>query len=456
MKHKKKYLVIGTGKTGLSCIDYLYKNNENIVIADTRSVPPNLEVIKNKYPNIRVQSGQITNDLINDSDVLVVSPGISFNESFIQKALELQKEVIGDIELFVKKTKAPIIAVTGTNGKTTVTTIIGEMCKNNGLNTIVGGNIGTPVLELLKKPVPDVYVLELSSFQLQTTHSMKFDVSVLPNISEDHIDHHGTMENYIQAKLKIFKNCKNAVINKILLTEVGWSTCFSRKNNTLFIFSLDESINSNSVGIKEFKEENYLFDHESAIMSVSDLKIEGTHNQENALAAYAAGKAFGLKHNMMIEVLRNFSGIRHRCQLITEANGIKWYNDSKATNVGATIAAVNGLGNEKKNIILVLGGIGKDADFKPLAEPIKKYTKALILFGRDADLINKDLNDCSNTVYAESLQDVINKAGALAQSGDIILFAPACASFDMFKNYEHRGDEFERMVKEKLIGKVDL
>jgi UDP-N-acetylmuramoylalanine--D-glutamate ligase len=438
MKRKKVYLVLGIGKTGLSCIDYLFNKNETIIIADTRDNPSNLEYVKNKYPDIDIELGDISDELITKADIVIVSPGISFSESFIKKAAELKKEIIGDVDLFLREARAPIIAVTGTNGKTTVTTLIGKMAKRCGLNVAVGGNIGTPVLELLKEQKPDLYVLELSSFQLQTTHSMSFDVAALLNISEDHIDHHGSMESYIDAKMKIFDNCKNAVINKNVKSKI--------KLDSVSVFSLDKPFFENEFGIVANESKKFLANNSELIMPISDLMIEGTHNQENALAALAAGQAFGFNVEKMIEALKEFKGIEHRCQLVAEKNDVKWYNDSKATNVGATIAAVEGLGSSKKNIILILGGVGKDADFSPLAQSIEKHVKKVILFGRDSEIISKAIKGNTKYEFAEDLNDVVNKANTSSKAGDIVLFAPACASFDMFKNYEFRGKEFVKTV----------
>ena len=486
-KENNKYLVIGLGKTGVSCIDYLLCKGNTVSAADTRTDPLNLKNFKEKYPDIDIVLGIVPDKQIKEADIIVVSPGISFKEQFIKKAVEWGKRIVGDVELFVREAKAPIIAVTGTNGKTTVTTLIGKVGEKSGLNVLVGGNIGTPVLELLKKPVPDLYVLELSSFQLQTTHSMCFDVAVLLNITEDHIDHHGSMESYRDAKLKIFKNCKNAVLN--IHQEVHADGVLKIKNRSnlrhgfgrqaavtlsslnvdnkgvnynlteyinlndklneenVFSFALNKPNFENDFGIIESKGKKFLAGYDELIMPVSDLKIVGTHNQENALAVLAAGKAFGFDNKNMISVLKEFKGIKHRCQLVTVRNGVKWYNDSKATNVGATIAAVKGLGSENKNIILIAGGIGKDADFNELRKPLEKYVKQLILFGRDVQIIHKAVKGSTYITFAENLADAVCKADNLSKKGELVLFAPACASFDMFKNYEHRGDEFIKQIK---------
>jgi UDP-N-acetylmuramoylalanine--D-glutamate ligase len=312
------------------------------------------------------------------------------------------------------------------------------MAERSGMKVVVGGNIGTPVLDLLKEEKPDLYVLELSSFQLQTTHSMKFVVAVLLNITEDHIDHHGSMVSYIAAKMRIFKNCGTAVVNKKIRLNLNL--------DSLITFSPDKPLFDNEYGITEFKKRKCLANNIDLIMPIDNLKIEGTHNQENALAALAAGKAFGLDNESMISVLKEFRGIEHRCQLIAKKGGVKWYNDSKATNVGATIAAVEGLGTEKKNIILILGGVGKDADFSPLVESVGKYLKKLILFGRDSEIIYSALKNSTNIIFADDLRQVVEIADKISETGELVLFAPACASFDMFKNYEHRGEEFIRVV----------
>jgi UDP-N-acetylmuramoylalanine--D-glutamate ligase len=442
------YLVIGLGKTGISCIEYLVDKGENVAVADTRTNPSNLKDIKEKYPCVNISTGAIPDELIKRANTIIVSPGISFNESFIQKAINLKKEIIGDVELFVRSARAPIIAVTGTNGKTTVTTLIGEIAEKSGLKVLVGGNIGTPALDLLEQPKPDLYVLELSSFQLQTTLSMCFDVSILLNITEDHIDHHGSINSYRNAKFKIFKNCKTAVINEALLSEIFPCNNYDINVEKIFNFSLNKPSTSNDFGIVESNGNKLLANGDEILMPVSDLKIVGIHNQENVLSVLAACKAFGLKTENITSVLKEFKGIKHRCQLIREKNSIKWYNDSKATNVGATVASVTGLGSKNKNIILIAGGVGKNADFTKLREPIKNHVKTVILFGRDVKIISNAIKNTANIICCENLQKTIEIAENLSEKGDIILFAPACASFDMFKNYEHRGDEFTNLSKQ--------
>ncbi|MCF7791372.1 MAG: UDP-N-acetylmuramoyl-L-alanine--D-glutamate ligase [Victivallales bacterium] len=438
-EQEKKYLVVGTGRTGLSCIEYLIRNNKKAVIADTRKSPPNAEFIKKKFPNISCCFGQIEDNILDKADCVIISPGIPLSEKFVQKAERSGKEVIGDVELFIKEVKAPIAAVTGTNGKTTVTTLIGKMAEKAGFKAAVGGNIGIPVLDLLKEPVPDLYVLELSSFQLQSAYSMNFEAAVLLNITEDHIDYHGTEVEYRKSKLKILKNCKNAVINRNL-------NYIPRKIN-YYTFSLNAPEAENDYGIAVSNGIKYLSSYNNKIMPAADLQIAGKHNQENALAALAAGRILGFEQSKMVKVLKEFHGIKHRCQLIAEREGVKWYNDSKATNVGAAIAAVEGLGRKAGNIILIAGGMGKNADFKPLACPLKKYVKKTILFGRDAGLISKVIHCCTEIEIADDLNKAVQEAFYSAQNGDIILFAPACSSFDMFENFEHRGNEFERLVK---------
>ena len=440
MKKDKKYLVIGTGKTGISCIRHLHNKSIKFAVADTRPNPPDIEMLREQFPSIKFNCGAISDEIIDKYDVLVISPGISLNSLFIQYALKVGKEVIGDIELFAREAKAPIIAITGTNGKTTVTTLISKMAEASNKRVLTGGNIGTPALDLLIEPEPDLYVLELSSFQLQTTYSIKFKVALLLNITEDHIDHHGSMKKYIEAKFRIFNNCEYAIINKNIKNK---PSC----RNTIQ-FSLSQPVSDNDYGITEKENNTFLSaGPENCFFNVCNLKIEGKHNRENALAAYAAGCAFGLDKEKMIQVLNEFEGIKHRCQFIRKIAGVKWYNDSKATNVGATLAAVQGLGTNSKNIILILGGVGKDADFSSLTPALKKFVKTVILFGRDADIIKKDIKDAANIISADSLIDVIKKAKTNSKAGDIILFAPACASFDMFNNYEHRGEEFMRLVQ---------
>lgn len=408
-------VIIGLGKTGLSCIRYLLKKNTDIAIVDNRINPPGLPELKNYSPNVPVYLGCFHENILSQADELVISPGVSLKEPAIAKQIKNGKPVIGDIELFARAARAPIIAITGSNGKSTVTTLVGEMAKCAGINVGVGGNLGIPALDLLTAPEPDLYVLELSSFQLETTYSLKAKAAVVLNISPDHMDRYENIEEYKAAKMRIYNGCEVAVI------EGEWN-----------LFST---------------EGNYLTYEKQKLLSIDKLKIKGRHQVSNALAALALGAAAGLPMAAMLKALREFPGLPHRCQWVAKINNVDYYNDSKGTNVGAAKAAIEGLGRGTGHcaltkIILIAGGQGKGADFSELFPVVEKYVRAVILIGQDAPKIKTALTGACKILFAESMREAVKFAAQEAQPGDMVLLSPACASFDMFNNFEHRGEVF--------------
>lgn len=450
-------LIVGLGKTGTSCVHYLLKKKKHLIVFDTRQDPPGLEEFRKKFPTIPVYLQQFDLNLLGKIDEIIVSPGVSLQESFLVTAQQKNIPVIGDIELFARAAKAPIVAITGTNAKGTVTTLVGEMIKEAGYKVIVGGNIGIPALDLLSEPTPDFYVLELSSFQLESTFSLQAIAATILNISEDHLDRHKTMEAYLAAKQRIYLNCHSAIWNR----DNKWTYPSASLNSDIrdtpqtdksltISFGLAEPL-KNDFGLHEHENKVWLSLGDQKLLSVDNLLIKGKHNWCNALAALALGHAINLPFPSMLTALKTFKGLEHRCEWVAEINGVTWYNDSKGTNVGATIAAIEGLSKANGKIILIAGGIGKGADFSVLRQPIKNYVKTVILIGQDAPLLERSLKDTAVMEHAQSLQDAVLIAKNTAQPQDIVLLSPACASFDMFNNYEHRGQVFKSLVREFVL-----
>jgi UDP-N-acetylmuramoylalanine--D-glutamate ligase len=425
-------VVAGLGKTGLSCAKYLADRAIDFMIMDSRESPPGLDEFKKLFPDVQIILGKFDQNIIREAEEVIISPGISPEDFPSEKT-------IGDIELFSRLAKAPIVAITGTNAKGTVTTLVGEMIKAAGLKVVVGGNIGTPALDLLLEAVPDFYVLEVSSFQLETTHKFNTKAAVILNLSPDHLDRHKTMENYQKIKQSIYQYTETAVFNR-----QDAYTLPIYKTSHQISFGLDKP-EDNQFGF----DKNKLFFGKNILLPIDNLKIQGKHNYLNALAALALGQAIGLPISKMLEALEDFPGLAHRCEWITTQKDIAWYNDSKATNIGATLAALDGLGSHiKGKIILIAGGLGKDADFTLLQKAVKNYTKNIILIGKDAPIIAKALWEYTSIQYAKDLASAVQIANSQASSGDAVLLSPACASFDMFRDFEDRGDQFKTFVKD--------
>lgn len=430
-------LILGLGKTGLSCAEYLARQNIPFVVMDTRSNPPELETLQKEFPNIPVHLGEFDLSIVRQAEEIIASPGLEIPSSITA----LNIPIIGDIELFARAAKAPIIAITGTNAKGTVTTLVGDMIQAAGLKVCVGGNIGTPALDLLSEPIPDFYVLEVSSFQLETTYSLRARAATILNISTDHLDRHKTMQAYIAAKQKIYSDCEKIVCNR----DDENTYPVSGSMNLSFGFSVPKQ---NEFGLRKTNDQYWLAQGEENLLSVDDLFIKGKHNWINALAALALGTAINLPIPAMLSALKNFKGLKHRCEWVLEKNGVTWYDDSKGTNIGATIAAIEGLGSATKGkLILIAGGLGKGADFTQLRVPVTEHVRTIILIGKDAPLIEQALDGAVTMQHATDMEAAVKLAGQYAQSGDAVLLSPACASWDMYQNYEQRGDIFKSLVK---------
>lgn len=445
----KRVLVVGLGATGFSCARYLSDHGIEVAITDSRDFPPALDELQESYPDVAVFVGGFNAKAFERATCLIVSPGISLREPLIVEARARGAEIVGDIELFARNADAPVIAITGSNGKSTVTSLLGEMAKAAGLDARVGGNIGVPALDLLHAPRPDLYILELSSFQLETTESLNAQAAAILNISEDHMDRYDDVTDYTSAKAKIYYGTGSLIVNlddeRVMATvnlirqgrELIGFTANKPEDGQFGICTIDDKSN-----------EEFLCYGNEKLLAVSELKIKGKHNTVNALAALALGKEANLPLHTMLAAIKEFAGLPHRTQWIAEKNNITWYNDSKATNVGAAIAAIKGIPAD--NIILIAGGQGKGQDFSPLKEVVKNKVKHLILLGEDAELLHQELSGCTEISFVADLTQAVNKANEVAVAGDAVLLSPACASFDMFSGYEQRGEEFASLVKEIL------
>lgn len=438
-----KTVIIGLGKTGLSCARFLAKKNQDFAVLDSRTSPPGLADFRHEFPNIPLHLGSFNHALLTEAQELIISPGISLREPAIAQQMARGAIAMGDIELFTRHANAPIVAITGTNGKSTVTTLTGEMAKNAGFNVGVGGNLGTPALELLQ-PQTNLYVLELSSFQLETTYSLKTVAATVLNITPDHMDRYSNFDEYINAKQRIYQGCQQPVINRDDQKSYRSLTDITRAIS----FGLNKPKQQNFGLIAESKNLFLAQDNEK-IMSVDELQIKGKHQIANALAALALGSAIHLPLDSMRKTLKNFKGLAHRGQWVAKINQVDWYNDSKGTNVSSTLAAIEGLGSViNGKIVLLAGGQGKQQDFSPLRPIVDQYVRSIILFGQDAPLMGEVLQHSAATIqYAKDLSHAVQLAQDTALKNDAVLLSPACASFDMFKNFEDRGEQFMALVQ---------
>ncbi len=427
--------VIGTGITGLSVARFLAQQQQAFVLLDTRTAPPNLEKIKAEFPQIQLELGELNLNTLLLCDEIIVSPGISVETPALAAAKKAGIPIVGDIEIFVRFAKAPIVAITGSNAKSTVTTLVGEMAAHSGINVAVGGNLGTPALELLNDDV-ELYVMELSSFQLETVTKLNAKVATILNISADHLDRYADMRAYILAKLRVYFGAEYIVVNR---NDVLTHPPLAAGVKPIYFGG---NADFGSFGLLRENGEDYLAKNLTPLMPARELKISGKHNVDNALAALALGNAAGISMTAMLETLKTFRGLPHRCEFVAAKNGVEFYNDSKGTNIGATIAAIAGLSRSPAKLIVILGGEGKGQDFTELNPVLQNNLCRLVLIGRDASVIAQAVGKLAHIEFASSMQDAVNKSFAQAEPGDAVLLSPACASFDMFKNYEDRGEQF--------------
>jgi UDP-N-acetylmuramoylalanine--D-glutamate ligase len=438
---QRRALVVGLGKTGQSCVPFLVEAGYAVEVADSRDAPPLLTTFQKVFPEIPVHTGTFDAERFCGVDLLVVSPGVPVASPAVAAARQAGVEIVGDIELFARTVKAPVIAITGANGKSTVTAMAGEMCREAGREVRVGGNIGTPALELLETAEPDVYVLELSSFQLETTRSLNARAATVLNITPDHMDRYDGIESYAAAKTRIFSGDGVMVLNG----DDPVVARMAQAGRRVVWFGLSAPAGADDFGLVDGVDGLWLVRGEQRLVRADQLKLTGRHNYANVLAALALVDAIGVPMASAVAAAQEFAGLAHRSQLVAEINGVRWVNDSKGTNVGAAAAALAGM---EAPVIWIAGGEGKDADFRELKAIVAERVRAAVLIGRDAKLIEAALDGVVPVHHAASMEDAVSQSSALAQRGDIVLLSPACASFDMFNNYEHRGDVFARCVRE--------
>ena len=430
----KKVVIIGLGMTGLSCVDFFVARGVTPRVMDTRVAPAGLD----KLPEaVERYVGGLNEDWLLTADLIVASPGIALAHPSLSAAADAGVEIVGDIELFCREAQAPIIAITGSNGKSTVTSLVGEMAKAAGLNVGVGGNIGLPALMLLD-PERELYVLELSSFQLETTSSLRAVAATILNVTEDHMDRYPLgLQQYRAAKLRVYENARACIVN-------------ADDALTMPVRGADDRCISFGVDVGDYhlnrqQGETWLRVKGEKVLNVKEMKISGQHNYSNALAALALADAAGLPRASSLKALTTFTGLAHRFQQVLEHNGVRWINDSKATNVGSTEAALNGLQLDG-TLYLLLGGDGKSADFTPLSRYLTGDNVRLYCFGRDGAQLAALRPDVA--VQTETMEQAMRQIAPQVVPGDMVLLSPACASLDQFKNFEQRGDVFARLAKE--------
>lgn len=440
------YLVAGLGKTGHSIARYLQRRNKNFVAFDTRLQPAGLVEFTTEFPGVDVFLGEIPDELYGQLAEVICSPGVALDEPSLKKAIDRGLSIIGDIECFAREITAPVIAITGTNGKSTVTTLVGEIAQAAGLTVAVAGNIGLPVLDLLDDGIEyDIWVLELSSFQLDLTSSLIPLAATILNVTPDHLDRHHTLEAYIGAKQRIYHDASTILYNRD--DQQTYPTELQKKQKEcLTSFGLNLPTVGHWGLIVE-AEVTYLAYGYDKWLPVDSLRIKGRHNWQNALAACALSQAAGINQIHILEVLKSFAGLTHRTQWIRTIDGVDWINDSKGTNIGATMSAISGIGGSMQGkIVLIAGGQGKGADFTELRSSIADYVRSMILIGEDADKLETALAGVVNIIRAPSLEEAVVAAKTQAEPGDVVLLSPACASWDMFKDYNHRGEMFVAAV----------
>lgn len=431
-----KVLIVGLGSTGYSAAQFLQKTPIKFAVIDSRKSPPLIDNLREQMPDVPVFSGGFDQAAFDVATHLLVSPGVSLNEKAIHKALKAGVRVLSDIDIFACATDKPIIAITGSNGKSTVTTMLGDMGNAAGVKTAIGGNLGTPALDLLQQDA-DLYVLELSSFQLERTTALNAKAATVLNVSPDHLDRHDGMDDYASEKQRIFSGDGVMVLNAedemVMAMRASGRQCLTFSTHGKADFYLHRG------------ETDTLMQGEQSLMSAAKLHLEGTHNIANALAALALGTAVGLSITAMCEALRKFKGLPHRMQLVAEKLGVRWINDSKATNIGACIAALQGY---ERKVVLIAGGESKGADMSELLPVVREKTKAVVLMGQDAQLIADALAQCVPIHFAGNMKEAVKIAAGLAVEGDSVLLSPACASLDQYRSYVDRGNKFAEAVME--------
>lgn len=435
-------VVAGLGISGVAAVNFLHQQGYRVAVTDSRATPPGHDQIPSE---IQTSFGQFDAELLLSAEEIIISPGLDPKLPEIQAAIAKGIPVISEIQILRRATDKPIVAITGSNAKSTVTTLIGLMASDAGKKVAVGGNLGRPALDLIKDD-PELYILELSSFQLETTSNLNADVAVVLNLSEDHLDRHGDMMGYHTAKHRIFQGVKKVVYNR----DDSLTRPLVPDATPMQSFGLNAP-DMNQYGIlKDIDGTIWLARGRERLIKSSELYIQGTHNVANALACLALGEAIGLPLESMFETLKTFKGLEHRCEFVKEVQGVRYYNDSKGTNIGATLAALDGLGMaieaQGGKVAIILGGEGKGQDFTALRESLSKYAKIAVLIGADRAVIESAVEGTTSLLHADTLEAAVQLCQQHTQAHDVVLLSPACASFDMFSGYPERGRKFVSYV----------
>jgi UDP-N-acetylmuramoylalanine--D-glutamate ligase len=457
----KKVLVLGLGDTGLSMTRWLVRRGAVVSVADTREAPPHSPLLAQELPQVRLRTGEFQRDDFDTADMIALSPGIDPRVGELAAAISRGTPVVGDVELFARAlhergATAPVIAITGSNGKSTVTAMCGDICKSAGRDTVVAGNIGLPVLDVMTeldngRRIPDAFVLELSSFQLETTSSLQPAAATLLNLCEDHMDRYDSLADYGAAKARIFAGMDKKAGVQVLNRDDEYSLAAARAGCTLATFGFSAPATDDEWGLHGVPGALQLARGNRSLMPVAALPLAGLHNAANALAAGALCHAIGVADDVIVGALRAFKGLPHRVQPVRRIGGVDFFDDSKGTNVGATVAALNGM---QQPVVLIVGGDGKGQDFSPLATAVAARARAVVLIGRDAPQIERALQATRVPLWhAHDMSEAVAAAHGAARAGDAVLLSPACASYDMFRNYIHRAEVFVDAVRQ-LAGRV--
>lgn len=453
----KTILVLGMGETGLSMVKWLLRQGAKVRAADSRPEPPNWQRITTEFPAVQLHTGKFAAPVFNGIDMIAISPGVPLADPSVQQAVQQGIPVIGDMVLFswaLEQSHLPrpkVVAISGSNGKTTVTAMTGAMLKKSGWNVEVAGNIGPAVLNALMQRIdagdwPQAWVLETSSFQLETTHNLNADAATVLNLSEDHLDRYRGMHDYATAKARVFLRDKTGAGVQVLNRNDPGVCAMALPGRKQITFGVDEPPTEADYGLRHDGDDLWLLEGSQPLMKASELNVYGLHNAVNALAALALCRALDVTIEPLLSALREFRGLPHRMEKVAAFNGVTFYDDSKSTNVGATVAALSGM---KQNVILIAGGDGKGQDFSYLREAVAHNARAVVLIGRDGGIIAGELKDCGVPLhFAVTMEEAMQKSFLLAQPGDVVLLSPACASFDMFRNYIHRAEVFVAAVKD--------
>lgn len=443
-------LVLGLGETGLSMLRWLSTQGAKLRVADSRTAPPNLAEVAQYVPPDQIFCGEFTDKLFDGVDLIAISPGVPLRDTAVARAVARGIPVVGDIELFARSlpqdNRPKVLAITGSNGKTTVTSMVEHLCKVAGKDVVAAGNISPAVLDVVMQRgdhQPEIWVLELSSFQLETTATLYADAATVLNVSEDHLDRYDGMADYAAAKARVFEGCGVSLFNREDVRSIQMVESLAQA--TRVSFGLNAAPTASDFGVERAADGFWLTQGSERLLPASALQVAGLHNVANALAALALCRAIGLGMDVLLAGLRTFQGLPHRVEFVTTINDVTYYDDSKGTNVGATVAALEGLG---RKAVLIAGGEGKGQDFSPLNSVVAQYARAVVLIGRDAPLIETALQGCGVPVlHAQDMEDAVQQSAKLAQVGDAVLLSPACASFDMYRNYAHRASVFVAAVR---------